>query len=311
MSHIKVVFWGTPNFSIPSLNECHTNPRINVVAVVTQPDKPVGRSNKPVSPPIKKIAEGLNIPVFQPSNVKRFRDDLNSIGEFDYNVVVAYGKIIPPSIITHPKHSTINVHPSLLPKYRGPAPIHYALLHGDKETGISIMQIDKELDHGPILKKETVPIQPNDDYASLLESLSKKGAQILVRTLIEFHDGSITPKEQNHTKATYSKLLTKNDGEIEWSESIHNINNKIRALNPWPGTYTFWQGKRLKIIKVKPLTATTLKPGRIAFSENAIYVGTKNGDLQILELQREGKEVQSAEDFMKGNATLAESILPN
>lgn len=310
MKKIRIVYWGTPYFSVPSLEALHKNPRIEIVAIVTQPDKPAHRSNKPIPPPVKEYGIKHNIPIFQPPDLKS-KDFLTDINEYDYNVVVAYGNLIPKRLIELPLLGSINLHPSALPKYRGPAPIHYALLHGDKRTAIAIIIIDEEMDHGPIISQEIIDIDTTDNYESLLYRLANSGAKILLAALLDFYDKKITPIEQIHTKATYTKLLTKIDGELDWDSPQKVIYNKIRALNPWPGTYTFWKGKRLKILKALPLKATMLQPGEIALGNNKIHIGTRDGDIDILTIQSEGKNTQEASSFIKGNAKLSGQQLPN
>jgi len=220
-------------------------------------------------------------------------------------------KIIPQRIIDYPKYKSINLHPSLLPRYRGPSPIHYALLHGDKETGISIMQIDSKMDHGPLLSQIRSSIADDDTYITLSVHLAEKGAHLLVETIKAFIKGEITLQEQNHKEATYTELLTKKNAVIDWRLPQQIVYNRIRALNPWPGTYTMWNGSMLKIIEAACLSGTKLRPGEFVYTNDAIYAGTLDGDLKILILQREGKTVQKAKDFTHGNPKLNHSILPN
>ena len=309
MKKIRIVYWGTPDFSIPSLTAFHKNPRIEVLAVVTQPDKPVKRSATLVSPPVKQTAEKYSIPVLQPAKLGS-TSFLKSLGAYEYNVVVAYGKLIPKVIINHPEKGSINLHPSILPKYRGPAPIHYALLHGDSNTAITIIKIDEEMDHGPILIQQMVPISDGDNYLTLLKKLSEVGAKVLVKTTVDYFDKKISETPQAHTKATYTKLLAKIDGELEWDSPQKVIYNKIRALNPWPGTYTYWKGKRLKILDAKQLTATMLSPGKIVFGNNMIHIGTRDGDMDIRLLQLEGKTPKKPSAFIRGNKRLNGVDLP-
>lgn len=311
MNKIKIVFWGTPVFSIPSLKLCAAKKDFDVVAVITQPDKPVGRSGELVCPPVATSARELGIPVYQPPNIKSDTNFLSPIGNYDLNVVVAYGKLIPEWAIDLPKFKTINLHPSMLPRYRGPAPIQYALLHGDIETGITIMLMDKEMDHGPILAQEKVSIQPDDTYTTLANQLSDIGAHLLVETISAYVQGAIQPRSQIHSAATVTKLLSKDDGAISWHEPQVLIFNKIRALNPWPGTFTEWQGKRLRISEIRPLSAKTLAPGEVTFADNTIHIGTKDFDIAVVRLQLEGKAEQDANAFMNGHQELNGSALPS
>jgi methionyl-tRNA formyltransferase len=302
MSKIRAVFWGSPSFSIPSLAACLVSKDIEVIAVITQPDKPTGRSKSLQPSPVKQFALKHAISIIQPEKLSKNKNKLISLGAYDINIIVAYGKLIPLWALTIPRYKSINLHPSMLPRYRGPAPIHFALLHGDSMTGITIMLIDEELDHGPILAQIPVMIEKDATYLSLLTHLSEVGAHLLIKTTIDYMHGNLTSIEQDHTKATYTNLLSKDDGLIDWRLPSQVIYNQIRALNPWPGTFTFWNGKRLKITKAQPITSSTLKPGDVAFGDKAIHIGTNDKDMIVLELQLEGKEVQSAIDFMRGNS---------
>jgi len=309
MDKIKVVFWATPEFSAPSLKACIKNETIEVIAVITQPDRPQGRSSKAIPPPIKTLALKNHIDVLQPTDIKKARHIFRGLGNYDYNLVVAYGQIIPHWILALPNFTSINLHPSSLPRYRGPAPIQYALLHGDKKAGITIMEMDNELDHGPILSQEYVSISPHETSLSLLKKLSEAGAKLLIKTLLRYAKGNIKPLEQNHSEATYTKLLTKDDGYINWATPQNIIYARIRALNPWPGTYSIWNGKILKILEAKPISAKTLAPGQVALASNKIYIGTLDGDLEIKKIQLEGKKVQNAKEFIAGNQQLNRAIL--
>ena len=311
MKKIRVVFWGSPVFAIPSLQACIDHPAIDVVAVITQPDKPQGRSGKPIPSAVAALAEKHAIPALKPISLKNNEKLLGDIGEFDLNVVVAYGKLIPPWAISYPNHETINVHPSLLPRHRGPSPIQQTLLSGDAEAGVTIMQIDEEMDHGPILSQTTVPIHKNDTYATLAPHLATLGAELLVKTILLFPEGRITPKPQKHEDATYSTLLKKDDGQIDWSASATTIVNMIHALNPWPGTYTMWNGKQLKITKAYVLKTEELSPGKVETTKDTLLIGTSDYDVEVLRLQLEGKTEQDIRTFVLGHPSLNNSVLPS
>ena len=223
-------------------------------------------------------------------------------------VIVAYGKIIPQNILDIPKQGNINVHPSKLPKYRGPSPLQAAIAAGDRETAISVMLIDDKMDHGPILKQEALKIDKQETPATLREKVVKIGGPILVKTLKDFLAGKIEPKEQNHDKATICKLLSREDGIIDWNESAEMIDDKIRAYTPWPGTSTGWNESTIKIHKTI-LSDEKLDPGLVKIVENKLLVGTSAKALEILELQPEGKQKMNAQAFINGNKEIDGSIL--
>lgn len=308
----RIVFFGTPEFSVPALRALADS--ATVVAVVTQPDKPAGRSKELVAPPVAGAARERGISVLQPDRLRGNAQMTRTIMDLhpDYLVVIAYGKIIPAEILA--AAPALNVHPSLLPDLRGPSPISSAVLRGDAETGITIMLLDAEMDHGPILSQERVGILP-DEYAEDLEGrLAVQSAQLLLETLDAYAAGDLVPREQDHAAATYCHLFTKEDGRIAWSSPVSVIHNTVRALTPWPSAHTTWAGKQIKILRsamrhdtvdhdAHPLGSILLLP------DGALAVACLDGYLIVHELQQEGKRPMTAPDFLRGNPSIIGATL--
>jgi methionyl-tRNA formyltransferase len=275
---MKVVFFGTPDLSVPFLEALTNEPDFEVVAVITQPDRPVGRKQILTPSPVKELAVSKNIPVFQPENLKKDQ----SLHGSDIAIVVAYGKIIPQTILNIPRLGCVNVHPSLLPKYRGPSPIQTAIMNNDKETGISIMLLDAGMDSGPLLAQETFPVEADETQESLTEKIKKIGPTLLIKTLRAYAAGKILPQPQDKSKVEICKMLDRDSGRIDWTRSTAEINAQVRALHPWPGCWTTFErgGKifRLKILKTK----------------------IEAGKLVLLEVQPEGRSPMSFEEFERG-----------
>lgn len=291
---------GTPEFALPSLRALIATEE--VVAVVTQPDRPKGRGKALTPPPVKEVALKHHIPVLQPSSL-RDEDVVREIGAYkpDLIVVVSYGKILPKTILEMPPYGCINVHASLLPKYRGAAPINWALINGEEETGITIMQMDEGMDTGDILLQKALPIREDDDVESLSRRLAVLGAELLKEAISLLKEGRLNPIPQNGAKATYAPMLKKEDGAIPWAWDAWKIGDFVRGMNPWPGAYTFWKGKRLKIIKGVALREGEGEPGEIrAVSRDGIDVATGKGLFRIKRLQPEGKRVMEASEFIQG-----------
>lgn len=280
---MKIVFFGTPEFSVPFLRALIEAPSLEVIAVVTQPDKPVGREKTLTPPPTKILALQHGLPVLQFATLKSdtARETLAAL-HADCFVVVAYGKLIPQPILELPPLGCINVHPSLLPKYRGPSPIQAAIANGDDKTAVSIMLLDAGMDTGPLLAQEPVEVLPTDTSPTLSERLTKVGAPLLVSTLVGYEAGSIKPMPQSDAGATITKLLDREDGLIDWTDSAEEIDQKIRAYTPWPGCYTVLN-KNGKELRVKILAAQLV-----------------DGKLAILQVQPEGKQPMSYQEFQRG-----------
>ncbi len=301
---MRVVFWGTPDFAVESLKEL-INSKHEVVAVITQPDKPKGRGKKLTPPPVKVEAQKHNIPVYQPERVKNNPQLLEELKKLnpDIFVVVAYGKILPKEIIELPRYKTINIHASLLPKYRGAAPIQRAIMDGEEETGVCIMEITEELDAGDVYKCKKVKIQNEDDIVSLHDKLAEEGAKLLIEVLDQIEKGEIQKTPQDHLKATYAKPIQKEDGKINWEKSAKEIFNQIRALKVWPKAYTNFRDKQVKILDAEVIDETSQgNPGEIVKLEKGkgIVVQTGQGKLLIKKIQFPNSKPISANDAVRG-----------
>jgi len=292
---MKLVFFGTPEFSVPFLKALDEDEDLIVSAVICQPDKPVGRKKILTAPPTKQYALHHGIPVLQPASLKKDPIDL----EVDLFIVVAYGKIIPQTILDIPKHGTINVHPSLLPKYRGPSPMQAAIANQDSQTGVSIMLLDAEMDHGPILAQELITLNGTETYPDLQATVHAVGCPLLVQTVKSYVAGNLQPKEQSHEDATFCKLLSREDGKIDWQESAEQIDAKRRAYTPWPGIWTQFDDRVLKIHQLT-ISDKRLQPGEYLIEDNHLFFGTATTALEITEVQPEGKQRMSASDFLRG-----------
>ncbi len=287
---MKIVYFGTSEIGIPILSALKKHHQ--VLAVVTTPDKPVGRKQVLSPSAIANEASRLNLPVLKPTKVKNNPEFLEELKKFeaDIFVVVSYGKILPVDLLDIPPLKTINVHFSLLPKYRGPAPVQFALLNGETKTGTSIFILDELVDHGPILAMQELDIDPDDTNISLQSKLAITSADLILETLPNYESGKIEPQAQNHDLATGSKIISKEDGKINWDQTAQEIYNQFRAYQPWPGIYTSWQGKILKILDCRPHTES---------STETIDCGNKTY-LRLITVQLEGKNPVSIKDFLNG-----------
>lgn len=299
--NIKIVFFGTPNFAMPVLKALLDN-GYNVSGIFS------GQS------PISDLALEYGIKIFQPTSLKK---DEQVFEEFrnlnpDLCIVAAYGKIIPARYLEIPKHGFINVHPSLLPKYRGPSPVQTAILNGDKETGVTLMVVDKEMDHGPILKSVKYQI-PNTKYnQEISKELFELGAKLLIETLPSYLNKGLEPKEQNHKKAVFTKIFERGDSRINWKEPARKILNRIRALNPEPGTWTIWKGKTLNILKAEEITTnldSKPQPGTVTNIQKNIAVKTGTCYLNLISIQLEGGKTMDAKSFLNGHPDFLGSVL--
>lgn len=311
---MKIVFFGSPKFAVPFLNTLIIHEDISVVGVVTQPDKAVGRSSTPKPSAIAETADAYEIPVFKPENLKdKAVDKQLKPLEADAFIVLAYGNIIPNRILEIPPLGVINVHPSLLPKYRGATPMQAAIREGDKVTGISIMKMDKKMDHGPILAQLEIPLPDTVDYPELETIVAYKGPQLLVDSLLGYEKGRLKPTPQDDTKATYVKLFTRDTGRIDWNKhTADEVERMIRAYRPWPGVWTTWNGKRLKILGAQPRKSPLLKTkqhGQVFQKEHETRIAIKKSILAPTHLQLEGSKPTSIEDFIKGHPDFIGSTL--
>jgi len=299
----KIIFMGTPDFAVPGLKALYNDSRFEVVSVVTQKDKPVGRKQELLPTPVKKVALEFNLPVLQPTRLKNIADELKTL-EPDFIVVIAYGQILNEEVLNIPKVACVNVHASLLPKYRGSACLQAPILNGDRETGITIMLMDKGLDTGDILHQEKLNLDGTETLEIVHDKLTELGASVLGDTLIDFAEGKIIPQKQDESLTSYVKIIDKKDGQIDWNSEAESIERKIRAFTPWPGTFTYLDGKLVKIIKAKVAINedAELSVGQI-FSENKdLLVKCGQNALLILELQLEGKKATDSQSFLAGHS---------
>jgi len=300
---LRVVFFGTPHFAVPTLDRLLASSH-SVVGVVTQPDRPRGRGQKLSDSPVKARAADAGLPVLQPATLK----DPGAVAEIaalraDIGVVAAYGKILTQAILQTPPLGMVNVHASLLPRYRGAAPVHRAVIAGDSQTGVTIMRVVKALDAGPMLATVHRSIDPDETSEDVERDLAQLGADLLISTLDRLAHGPIEEEPQDDAHATYAARLTKEDGIVDWSKSAVDVHNLIRGLYPWPHACTFWKGRRLILLRSTPSSGTThaLAGTVIAAHSDELRVAAGDGHLQILELQAEGKRPMAARDFLAGN----------
>lgn len=299
---MKIVFMGTPDFARGAL-EALIEAGHEITAVVTQPDKAKGRSGQLQYPPVKECAVEHNIPVMQPVRIKtpEAMEQLASY-EADIFVVAAFGQILSQEILDMPKFGSLNIHASLLPKYRGASPIQQVIIDGEKETGVTIMQMDAGIDTGDMLYKRIIDIEDTDTFESLHDKLMLLGGEAIVEALALLETGGLEPEKQDDALSCHAKLITKEMGNIDFQKSANEINRLIRGLNPWPSAYTFYKGKQLKVWEAKVENEeTTAEPGTVTeVTKTAIKVACKEGVLSILSLQLEGKKRMSTHDFLLG-----------
>ncbi|PIR41513.1 MAG: methionyl-tRNA formyltransferase [Candidatus Yanofskybacteria bacterium CG10_big_fil_rev_8_21_14_0_10_46_23] len=309
---IKIVFWGTPQLSLPILSSLLADSDLKIVGVVTNPDKPHGREKELTPSPTKVFAQNQGLAVYTPTTLKdnRFLPELTDLNP-DICVVIAYGKIIPDSYLNIPRWGFINIHPSLLPKYRGPSPIQTAILNGDSETGISIIRLDSETDHGPILDQGKISIGPDMTSADLTEKLIALGAKLIGPTLKRYAQNELTPVIQNHAQASFTRKIDFSAGRIDWFQTGQKIVNQIRALGLEPGVWTTDpEGQILKILKAR-LTPTIApgKPGQIIRTEDNLAVSAQDYLIEIEKIQPSGRKVLSGKEFINGYTGLIGKFL--
>jgi methionyl-tRNA formyltransferase len=312
---MRVVFMGTPEFAVGSLELLVTN-QYELAAVFTQPDRVAGRGLSQVQSPVKRCALAYDLPVRQPVKL----GDGEVVAEIagfcpDVIVVAAYAQKLPQAVLDIPKLGCVNIHPSLLPKHRGVSPVTAAILSGDSFTGVSVMLMDAGWDTGPVLSRAQIPISARDTAGSLTEKLSRIGAQLLIDVLPRLAGGTLIPQPQDETIATYSGLIRKEDGEIDWHLPAVDIWRRVRAYQPWPECYTLWHGKQLKILEAVPLERQiTGEAGQVVALERkntALGVSTGGGVLGVLRVQLEGKRVMSAAEFLRGQRDWVGMVLPS
>jgi methionyl-tRNA formyltransferase len=305
---MKIIFFGTSNPALPILESLSREHEI--LAVVTQPDAKVGRKQEFAESPVSVLAAEMKLKIFKPENIKgndSFRLELENLGA-DIYVVVAFGRILPKEIYSFPKYKTVNVHFSLLPKYRGPSPIQTALLNGEKKSGTSVFLLDEEIDHGPILFQQEVDVDEDDNYITLSEKMALKSSLNINGVIDAYIKGTITPKPQDDFSASNTQIVEKKDGQINWNSSAQEIYNKFRAFYPWPGIWTKWNGKIIKILDCVPASAPAGKDTGTVLDGGNVICGNKTA-LQIKSLQLEGKKETNISDFLNGYKNFVGSCL--
>lgn len=313
----KIVFMGTPKFATPSLRALAEGPY--AITVVTQPDRPAGRGGRITPPPVKVLAEELGLPLIQPLTL-RDPDFRARIAELQpaATVLVAYGEYLATSLLDLPRRGSLNLHPSLLPRWRGSTPVQSAILAGDRVTGVSIIRMDKGLDTGPILAQRQVPVLDEETHSQLSERLSKVGAGLLAETLPLWLRGEIEAVPQSEEGATLTHTLTKEDGLLDWSLPAAELARRVRAFQPWPGTYTTWQGRVLKVLRARPAPGPAdLLPGTVYTAQSglgtakSLLVATGHDSLELLQVQLAGKAAVEATALLTGYAGIIGSVLGN
>lgn len=298
----RAVFMGTPEFAVPSLRAL-VEAGYDIVGVVTQPDRPAGRGRRLLAPAVKEAALTLGLPVLQPQTLRRpeIIQELRELSP-DVMIVAAYGEILRPEVLSIPPHGCLNLHASLLPRHRGAAPVVATILAGDEVTGITVMLMDEGLDTGPVLAQSSLPVSPDDTTGSLMGKLAYLAADLLIDTLPAWLAAEIVPQPQDHEQATYHKRVHKEDGLVDWSLPAVEIWRRVRAYHPWPGAYTYWQDRQLKILRAQPLEgwAGPGSPGEVIRTTQGIAVVTGQGALLLKEMQMAGKRPLGTEDFVRG-----------
>ena len=306
----RVVFMGTPEFAVPGLRALIETQQ--VVGVVTQPDRPAGRGNRLRPSPVKVAAEMAGIPVYQPKSLRR-EEAVETIGVWQPNIIVvaAFGQILRPNVLALPPHGCLNVHASLLPRWRGASPIQHAILAGDACSGISLMQMDEGLDTGPVYVQEAIDIGPRDTAATLQDVLAALGADMLRRFLGDILAGRLLPVPQDDSASTYAPMIRKESGEIEWSRSSLELDRFVRAMNPWPGAYTWWQSDPLRITRAHPAAFDREErtPGEVLRAPGGIIICTADGGLWVEEVLVPGKRAMPAADFANGHPEWVGSVM--
>ncbi|MEY8303250.1 methionyl-tRNA formyltransferase [Anaerosalibacter bizertensis] len=300
---MKIIYMGTPEFAVCPLESLHEE-GFDISLVVSQKDKPKGRGKKLLPTPVKSKAEELNLEVFQPDNINS-EDSIKKLKAInpDFIVVAAYGQILKKEVLSIPKYGCVNIHASLLPKYRGAAPINWAIINGEKETGVTIMEMVEKLDAGDMYLKEYINIEEDDDAITIHDKLSNIGGKLIVEALKGIYSGNITPESQDDSKSSYASMLNKKMGRIDWDESGERIKNLIRGLKPWPSAYTFYRGNNIKVHKVE--LSSKFKDGKngeiVKVSDEGIFVNCIDSCVIIKELQFPGKRSMAVKDFIRGN----------
>ncbi len=322
---LKIIYMGTPSFAVPALEALIANraPGLllpegyDIVTVITRPDKPSGRGKEVVFSPVKQAAQAQGIPVWQPGSLKR-PENIEALAAYqaDLYIVAAFGQILPQAVLDLPRYGTLNIHASLLPRYRGVSPISEAILQGERQTGVTIMLIDAGVDTGPILLQRATPIAENDTTGSLTGKLADLGANALLAALPLWIAGELPQQPQNEQEASYTHMLRKEDGAIDWHRSAARLARETRAYSPWPGSYTTWRGRLLKILASHaPATSEpqSASPGTVLLRKESgtasLQAATGEGTLALDRLQLEGKKAMNADEFVRGYGNIVGEVL--
>ena len=318
---MRVLFFGSPSFAVPVVDTLHRAGH-EIVGVVTRPDRPAGRGRQATPTPVKVWAAALPVPVLQPASLRgpEAQAEIAALAP-DVIVVAAYGRILPRPVLDLPPRGCLNLHPSLLPRHRGPSPVVAALLEDDRRTGVTVMLMDAGMDSGPVLAQEEEPILPNDTAETLTDRLFQSGARLMDRTLTLWARGEIAPRPQDDALATYSTMLSKEDGELSFSLPAARLAAQVRAYLPWPGTYTHWRGRALRLLEASALPAGAGVPdigapvGSVVrpASEDAPAMAIVAGDglLGVVRLQLEGRRPATASEFLRGHPSIVGEVLPS
>ncbi len=309
---MRLVFFGSPADAVPALHRLRAAGH-EVLAAYTRPDRPVGRSGEPAPTPIKVAAQELDIPVRTPRSLRNDSDQRElSAFEADAFVVVAYGRLLPGPVLAMPRHGVVNIHPSLLPEYRGPSPVASAIKDGCVQTGVSLILLDEGMDTGPILaQSDPIALSGGETGGELTRRLFEIGADMLPDVLDGLATGVMTPQPQDDAAASVTKLLERADGELDWTRPADELERLLRAYDPWPGTHTRWRGKTLKVLAARVAAQTAGTPGAVSAEDGHILVATGDGAIELTRLQLEGKRASDAADFLNGNPGIAGSALPS
>jgi len=297
---MRIVFMGSPQFAVPILRALASN--YNLICVVTQPDRPAGRGKQLRPSPVKSVSQELNLPILQPEKLRN-SEVVNQIKSLlpDLIVVAAFGQILPGEILLIPTYGCLNIHASLLPRWRGAAPIQAAILHSDDETGISIMLMDAGLDTGPVLSQRSIAIQPNETAGDLSERLSQFGGAFLIEILPDYFQGSIIPIPQDNSLATYAPIIRKSDGVINFSKTSSELVRQVRAFEPWPTSFFYWRNQRIVIKNAHSIPSEIMDPGQVLLMDNLPAITTKEGLLVLDQIHPAGKNIMSGDAFLRGS----------
>lgn len=313
---MRIVFMGTPEYVVPPLKSLTCADDVEVVGAYTQPNRPAGRGGLSTPPPVGQHCIDSGIPLFQPGSLRSTvaHQELAAL-EPDVIVVAAYGRILPPEVLEIPRHGCLNIHPSLLPRYRGPSPVVSALLEAEETTGVTVMLVDEGMDSGPIVVQQSTEVGPEETAASLTSRLFRAGGDLLASTLPRWFAGDLVPIPQDESLATFTQKITKQDGLADWNLTAVALHQRARAFDPWPGLYTYCKGKILKLTKVHAIGSTGghhHRPGTVLnAADSRVAVATGDGVLVVDELQLEGRRPVSAEEFVRGHRDFMGTVLPD